>query len=112
MKNCPSCQKGILLAVDDIIMDMDSYLFVVKGKRCTSCGEEIIEEQDGQKVVDAAKKIGVWGQPLTLHRKLSRSARGTVLRIPTDIEKNLHIKGNEEVSISKVGPKKLLIEIE
>ena len=111
MKNCPSCQKGELIGVNDIIMDMDSYLFVVKGKRCVSCGEEIIREEEGQNVIAAAKKIGVWGQPLVLHRKLSRSARGTVLRIPSDIEKNLHIKGDEEVSISKVGPKKLLIEI-
>jgi antitoxin component of MazEF toxin-antitoxin module len=46
-----------------------------------------------------------------LHRKLSQSARGTVIRIPTDIEKNMKLKGNEEVLISKIGKNKLLIEI-
>lgn len=49
-------------------------------KTCAVC------EKEGEKKVQTAKKLGVWGEPLKLHRKLSKNGRGTVLRIPTDIE--------------------------
>ena len=89
---------------------MDGYFFVVKGMRCTVCGEDIIDEREGQKMIALAKKMGVLGRPLKLHRKLSRSARGTVLRIPADIEKDMHLQGAEEFSISKIGNNRLIIE--
>lgn len=65
-----------------------------KQKTCPTCGEEFIPEIEGQRAIQAARKLGLWGEPLKLFRKLSKSARGTVLRIPTDIEKNLGLKGN------------------
>jgi antitoxin component of MazEF toxin-antitoxin module len=43
---------------------------------------------------------------------MSKSSRGTVVRIPTDIERSLGLKGNEDIKISKIGKKKILIEIE
>ncbi len=112
MKNCPVCEKGKLVEVDDITSNLDGYIFVVKGERCTHCREEYINEKELQPMISVAQKLGVWGQPLKLHRKLSRSARGTVLRIPTDIEKDLHLKGNEQVTIAKQGNNRIVIEIE
>ena len=112
MKSCPSCEKGNLLEVEDIANELEGYIFIVNGQRCSSCSEEFIEEHAGQKMITTAKKLGLWGEPLKLHRKLSKSARGTVLRIPTDIEKNLHLKGTEDITIAKIGDRKLLIEIE
>ena len=109
---CPTCKKGRLADVEDILHELENYVFIIKGRRCTVCGEEIIEETEGQKMINAAKKMGVWGTPLRLHRKLSKSARGTVLRIPIDIEKSMHLEGNEHITISKIGNNKLLIEIE
>ncbi len=109
-KKCPVCYKGKLVPVDDILSQIEGYVFVEKGERCTHCGEEFINEKEGQKMINLAKKLGVWGEPLKLYRRLSRSARGTVLRIPSDIEKNLGIKGGEEVTISKVG-RKIIIEV-
>ncbi len=113
MKNkiCPVCEKGNLIEVDDIISEIEGHFFVQKGKRCSNCGEEFINEKEGQKMIEIARKLGIWGEPLKLHRKLSKSARGTVLRIPTDIEKNMHLKGEEEILISKIGKNKLLIEV-
>ncbi len=112
MKKCPICEKGNVVEVDDVTNDLDGYVFVVKGKRCTNCGEEFIDEEQGKRMIRAAQKLGTWGAQLKLHRKLSKSARGTVLRIPTDIEQNLHLKGNEAVLISKVGKNKILVEVE
>ncbi len=112
MKTCPTCNKEMIMKVDDIVNDIDGYFFVIKGERCTHCGEEFIDEKEGQRMIQIARKLGIWGQPLKLHRKLSRSARGTVLRIPTDIEKNLHLKGDEDILISKIGPNKVLLEVE
>ena len=112
MKTCPICHKETISKVQDIVNDIEGYNFVLKGERCTSCGEEFIDEEEGQRMIHIAKKFGIWGKPLRLHRKLSKSARGTVLRIPTDIEKNLHLKGDEDVFISKVGSNKILVEVE
>lgn len=111
MRTCHVC-NGKLAQVDDIRFNLDGHMFMVKGERCTNCGEELIGEKEGQHMIGLARKAGVWGEPLKLHRKLSKSGRGTVLRIPTDIEQNLHLKGNETVAISKVGPKKFLVEVE
>ncbi len=111
MKTCPLCQ-GKVIPVDDIKNDLDGYIFIIKGQRCTKCGEEFLDETEGQQMIETARRLGVWGPPLKLHRKLSKSARGTVLRIPTDIEKNLHLKGDENVLISRIGKNKILIEVE
>ncbi len=110
-KQCPVCEEGRLVQVDDILSEIEGYIFVEKGERCTHCGEEFISEKEGQRMINIAKRLGIWGEPLKLYRKLSKSARGTVLRIPTDIEKNLGIKGDEKVAISKCGEKKIVIEI-
>ena len=108
---CPNCEKNKLAEVNDIISEIEGHFFVVNGKRCVSCGVEFVPEKEGQKMIEIARNLGIWGEPLKLHRKLSQSARGTVIRIPTDIEKNMKLKGNENVLISKIGKNKLLIEI-
>ncbi|MEE8401966.1 MAG: hypothetical protein V3R86_07410, partial [Candidatus Hydrothermarchaeaceae archaeon] len=97
-KICPVCGKGRLMLVEDIASEIEGYIFIEKGERCTSCGEEFIAEKEGQRMINIARRLGIWGEPLKLYRKLSRSARGTTLRIPTDIEKNLGIEGNEQVA--------------
>jgi hypothetical protein len=110
-KNCPVCEKGKLVPVDDIISEVEGYIFVEKGERCNNCGEEFISEKEGQKMISVARRLGIWGEPLKLYRKISKSARGMVLRIPSDIERNLKIKGGEEVAISKIGKRKIVIEV-
>ncbi len=110
-KKCPVCEKGELIEVDNIVSEMDGYVFVEKGQRCTECREEFIHEKDAQRTTEVAKKLGVWPQPLKLHRSLSKSGRGLVLRIPSDIEKDFKLKPGESVSISKVGSK-IIIEPE
>lgn len=112
MKTCPVCQGGRMVEAEDIVSEMDGYFFVVKGRRCTACGEELIDEREGQKMIALAKRLGVWGEPLKLHRKLSKSARGTVLHIPVDLEKELRLRGNEEVVISKAGKQGFLVQVE
>ena len=109
---CPVCKKGKLVPVEDIVSEVEGYFFIEKGDRCTSCGEEFIPEEEGQRMIKIARRIKIWGKPLKLYRKLSKSGRGTVLRIPSDLEKNLDIKGDEIVVISKVGKNKILIVIE
>lgn len=59
MKNCAIC-KGALLQVEDIVNEIERYFFVVKGARCTFCGEEYLDEHEGQKMIICAKILGVW----------------------------------------------------
>ena len=110
-KRCPVCEKGNLVPVEDILSEIDGYIFVEKGDRCSHCGEEFIPEEEGERMIKITRRLKLWGEPLKLYRKLSHSARGIVLRIPTDLEKNLGIQGDEQVAISKVGKNKILIEV-
>ena len=98
------------MPADDILSEIDGYAFVERGRRCTACGEEFIPEEEGQRMIKVARRLGIWGEPLKLRRKLSRSGRGTVLRIPSDIERSLGIKGDEEVTISKAG-RRIIVEV-
>lgn len=108
---CPVCEKGKLVPVEDVLSDIEGFIFIEKGERCSHCGEEFISEEEGQKMIRIARRMKIWGEPLKLYRKLSKSARGIVLRIPADLEKNLEIQGNETVAISKFGKNKILIEL-
>jgi hypothetical protein len=109
-KKCPVCE-GDMAWVEDLVSEIEGLIFIEKGYRCQSC-EEFIPEEEGQKMIQIARKMNVWGEPLKLRRKMSKSSRGTVIRIPTDIERALGLKGNEAIKISKIGKKKILIEIE
>jgi len=110
-RRCPVCGKGELVPADDIVSEIDGYTFVERGRRCTSCGEEFIPEDESQRMIKVARRLGLWGEPLKLRRKLSRSGRGTVLRIPSDIERSLGIRGDEEVTVSKAG-RKIIVEFQ
>ena len=107
---CPVCGNGELVPVDDIVSEIEGYTFVERGRRCTECGEEFIPEEESQRLIKVARRLGIWGEPLKLRRKLSRSGRGTVLRIPSDIERSLGLRGNEEVHVSRAG-RRIIIEI-
>ena len=110
-QRCPVCGKGELLPADDIVSEIEGYTFIERGRRCTACGEEFIPEEESQRLIKVAQRLGIWGGPLKLRRKLSRSGRGTVLRIPSDIERSLGLRGDEEVSVSKAG-RKIIVEID
>ena len=59
MRKCHVCNDE-LKKVDDITMELDNHTFVVKGERCTNCGEEFIGEAEGQRMIELARKAGVW----------------------------------------------------
>ena len=107
---CPVCGKGELVPVDDIVSEIEGYTFVERGRRCSACGEEFIPEEESQRLIRVAQRLRIWGEPLKLKRKLSRSGRGTVLRIPADIERDLGLRGTENVHVSRAG-RKIIIEI-
>jgi hypothetical protein len=65
--------------------------------------EEFPYEGESQKTIEAARRLGVWPEPLKLHRKLSRSGGTLVLRIPSDLERQMELKENTEVAITKIG---------
>ena len=100
-----------LIEVDNIISEIEGYVFVEKGVRCSLCDEEFIDEKESQRTIEIAKKLGVWPEPLKLHRSLSKSGRGLILRIPADLEKDLNLKPGEAIAISKLG-NKIIIEPE
>ena len=111
MKICPICEKGNFERVEDIVLEISGYVFIVKGERCNNCNEEFIDEKYTQKTINTAKKMGVWPEPLKLYRHLSRSGGGLVFRIPSDLERQLKLNEKTEIAITKVG-NKIIIEPE
>lgn len=109
---CPVCGKGELADVDDILSEIEGLAFVERGRRCPVCGEEFIDEADSNRTIQVARRLGIWGAPLKLKRKLSHSGRGVVLRIPADLRRSTGLKGTEAVALSKIGSKKILLEVE
>lgn len=105
MRKCPICERGELVKAEDIILELDGYVFVVKGERCNSCNEEIPLEEETKRIVIASKRLGIWPEPLKLYRQLSKSGNGLVFRIPADIEKQLKLDDETEISITKIGNK-------
>ena len=97
--------KGILEKVEDITLEVEGYIFIAKGERCNQCNEEFPYEEETQKTINIARKLGVWPEPLKLHRHLSKSGGGLILRIPIDLEKQLGLNENIEITISKMGNK-------
>ena len=109
MRKCAVCEKGNLVKAEDITLEVEGYIFIVKGERCSSCNEEFPYEEETQKTISIARKLGVWPEPMKLYRHLSKSAGGLMLRIPSDLEKQLKLNENAEISITKVG-NKIVIE--
>lgn len=109
---CPVCGKGILARVDDILSEVEGFAFVERGHRCPVCGEEFIDPSDSDRTVKVARRLGIWGEPLKLHRKLSPSGGGVVLRIPEDLRRSMDLKGSETVSLAKVGKKRIILEVQ
>ncbi len=111
MKKCLVCENGEMLKVEDIILELDGYVFILKGERCSNCNEEFPYQEETQRAINAARKLGVWPEPLKLYRHLSKSGGGLILRMPSDIEKQLKLDESTEISITKVG-NKIVIELE
>lgn len=109
MRKCKLCEKGNLMKVEDIILEIEGYIFIVKGERCGNCNEEFPYQEETQKTISVARKLGVWPEPMKLYRHLSKSAGGLMLRIPSDLEKQLKLNENIEIAITKVG-NKIVIE--
>ncbi len=110
MNACPLCGKGELIVVNNIILEIEGYVFVASGERCLTCQEEFLFENETNRIIEAARKLGVWPKPLKLYRQLSKSGKGLVLRVPQDIEKQLKLKEGMEVAISCLG-KKIVMDI-
>ena len=105
MRKCLICEKGNLVKVDDIVLEMEGYVFILKGERCNLCNEEFPYEEETQKAINASRKLGIWPEPMKLYRHLSKSGGGLVFRIPSDLEKQLKITEKTEIEITKVGNK-------
>ena len=111
IKICGICEKGGMEEVDNIISELEGYVFVEKGLRCNKCGEEFIHEGEAKRTIEIARKLGIWPTPLKLHRSISKSGRGLVLRIPSDLEADLKLKSGQAIAISRVGHR-IIIEPE
>ncbi len=111
MKKCKICEKGELVAAEDIILEIEGYIFITEGERCVICNEEFPYEEETKKTISIARRLGIWPEPLKLYRHLSKSGGGLMFRIPSDLEKQLKLNENIKIAITKIG-NKIVIEPE
>lgn len=90
------------------MLDIEGYVFILKGERCTTCKEEFPYEEETQKSIDIARKLGVWPEPMKLYRRLSKSGGSLVFRFPLDIERQMHLTEKTGIGITKGGNKIVL----
>lgn len=109
MKECKICEKGTLEPVDNIVLEIEGYVFIVRGERCSSCREEFPYQEETDRTITVARQLGIWPEPLKLYRHFSKSGNGLVFRIPSDLEKQMRLDETTEISISKIG-NKIVIE--
>src|SRR3989344_2228862 len=105
MRKFPICEKVTFAKVEDIVLEVDGYIFIVKGEICNSCNEEFPYEEETEKTILTARKLGVWPEPLKLYRHLSKSGGGLIFRLPADLERQLKLTENTEIEITKIGNK-------
>lgn len=110
-RTCPVCTKGSLEMVEDITLEVEGYVFILKGERCTSCKEEFPYEEETARAITIARRLGVWPEPMKLYRHLSKSGGGLVFRIPADLEKQMDLDEDTSLAISKLG-NRIVIEPE
>ena len=108
MRKCLICEKGILEQIQDITLEVEGYVFILKGERCSNCKEEFPFEEETQSAITTARRLGIWPEPLKLYRHLSKSGGGLVFRVPADLEKQLKLNEKTEIEITKVGNKIVL----
>jgi len=48
-RTCPICEEGNFEKVEDIALDLDGYVIILKGERCNKCGGEFPYEHESQK---------------------------------------------------------------
>ena len=81
MKKCLNCESGELIPVEDMTLEIEGYVFIVKGERCTKCNEEFPYEKETENMIKTAQKLGIWPEPLKMYRHLSKSGNGLTLFI-------------------------------
>ena len=74
IRHCPKCEAGVLAFADDIATEIEGYTFIQRGWRCGSCGEEFIPEEEGERMIAVAERLGIWGEPLSQTTLLDRQA--------------------------------------
>ena len=90
MRKCMACERGNLIKAEDITLEVEGHIFIVKGERCDNCSEEFPYQEETQKTISVARKLGIWPEPMKLYRHLSKSAGGLMLRIPLCLFRNFH----------------------
>ena len=48
---CKICEKGLLTHTEDITLEIEGYIFIVKGQGCDTCGEEFPYEEETRRTV-------------------------------------------------------------
>ena len=54
-RRCLICEKGFLEDVEDINLEIEGYIFILKGHRCDQCKEEFPLEEETKRAIDIPK---------------------------------------------------------
>lgn len=64
-RKCLVCGSGILEEIEDIKLEIEGYIFILKGHRCSNCKEEFPLEEETKRAIEVSKRLCAWSEPLS-----------------------------------------------
>ena len=104
---CPICNQGELKKAKIREEQFGVFLGEYEGLQCMACNESFFDDVTTKKVIEKAKKMGMFG--IDAKTKIARSGNSLAVRIPKRIVDFLKLKEGKEVKIHPAG-NKLIIE--
>ncbi|MCD4740053.1 YgiT-type zinc finger protein [archaeon] len=109
-EKCPIC--GGKLVTTRTVLDLYDGKVTLKGVKvqyCPKCKEELFTPEQMNKVDKLTE--GIQLQQISLKRRVSKSGRSLVLRIPQDIARTLHMNKDTEVELRVKNKKEFVVEV-
>lgn len=70
-----------------------------RGYKCDKCGYELIPLEEVKRVQEEAERLGLYGAPNPLTRKITKSGNNLAFYIPKEYERELGLKKGSKVKV-------------
>jgi hypothetical protein len=87
------------MEVDVLFMHFPKGSLPVRGFRCPKCKSELIPIEEGKRVQQLAEKLGLFGAPNALNRKIAQSGNNLVVYVPKEYERQLGLAKGDPIKI-------------
>ncbi len=107
--NCPVCGKGKLARKKVMVEKFGESIGIFTAEVCASCGEQIFDAREAEKIEAKIKAVGLWGAPQPA--RLYKIGSSLVISIKKKVADALKItKDSSAVLIPEVKNRRLIVD--